>query len=179
MKKLALLIPVFLSSCFAFREYPVEYDYSYLGEFKSYDTFGFIDKNDYDFALSKEVVEGTIVNYMEVLGYTYQQSNPSILINYTYMADTLFYKGYKQPEMLNFVRVKEDEEKKRENYVEKKHSINSGIFVISFIEQKNYSMVWQGYTTDLYREDIKSDPRKTRVAVLSILKNYLYLPDLN
>lgn len=174
-----LIIGLSLTSCFSFREYPVEYDYNYLGDFKNYTTFSFISKNQEELDLSKDLVEATVTNYMEVLGYKYDNNNPSFRINYFYIPDTLSYKGYQQPEMLGFVKIRDDKEKKKEEYKEKKHSMNSGTFVISFIEQENYSMIWQGYTTDLYREDIQSDPRKTRVAVLSILKNYVYLPDLN
>ncbi|GAB3337023.1 hypothetical protein GCM10027429_21020 [Marivirga atlantica] len=183
MKKFYLILTVVVSlsltSCFSFREYPVEYDYNYLGDFKNYPTFSFISKNQDDLGLSKEIVEATVKNYMEVLGYKYDDDNPTFRINYFYMSDTLSYKGYEQPEMLSFVKIRDDKDKKKEEYKEKKHSMNSGTFVISFIEQENYSMIWQGYTTDLYKEDIQSDPRKTRVAVLSILKNYVYLPDLN
>jgi len=173
-----LISSLLFSSCFAFREYPVEYDYSYRGNFENYPTFSFISKVEDENGVSQEVVEATVKNYMEVLGYRYDDVNPAFRINYFYTGDSLSYKGYEQPQMLSFIRIS-DKKKKQENYREKKHKMNSGTFVISFIEQENYSMIWQGYTTDLYKEDIKSDPRKTRVAVLSILKNYVYLPDLN
>lgn len=172
------IITLIFTSCFSFREYPVEYDYNFSGDFKNYETFSFISNNA-ESPLSTEVVESTIIHYMDVLGYTYDADAPSFYINYLYMPDTLSYRGYEQPELFKFLKFGKEAEENKKKYNTKMLKMNSGTLVISFIEKKNYSTIWQGYTTDLYKEDIQSDPRKTRLAVLSILKNYVYLPDLN
>jgi hypothetical protein len=176
---LSLLVLIFIfSSCFSLKEYPVEYDYSFGGDFQNYSTYSFIN-NSGESPLEKKVVEETIQHYMEVLGYSYQEEAPTFYINYLYLPDSLSYKGYEQPEFFKFVKFGKDEDKDKEKYQAKKLKIKSGTLIISFIEQKNYATIWQGYTTDLYKEDIQTDPRKTRLAVLSILKNYVYLPDIN
>jgi hypothetical protein len=79
--------------------------------------------------------------------------------------------------METFIRYRSDSEKEREKYQKKKFEIDQGTLVINFTETNDYSMIWQGYTTDLYSENIFDDPRKIRVAVLSILNNYSHVPN--
>ena len=175
---IALLFAFTLSSCLSYKEYPVEYDYSFRGDFQNYTTYGFMNSSD-NSPIAGEVVKKSIMHYMDLLGYTYSEEEPSFLINFLYMPDSLSYKGYEQPELFQFIKFKKEKEKQRAKYETKMLNIHSGTLVITFIEKKNYSTIWQGYTTDLYNEDIKNDPVKARLAVLSILKNYVYLPDLN
>jgi hypothetical protein len=78
--------------------------------------------------------------------------------------------------MKNFILFRSKKDKEKQEYFKKDQNIKNGTLVINFTEQSTYSMIWQGYTTDLYAEDIFDDPRKVRVAVLSILNNYTHLP---
>ncbi len=161
-------------SCTLTREYPVEYDYSYDGDFEEYKTFSFLRTNQKFDSSTDGFINKTIINYMQLLGYTYipERKEANFLVNYFYYQDPLAYNSYDQTNISSFLKnVKKDDRKKLE-YKKKKLAINNGVFVINFTDNKNYNMIWQGYTTDLYTDDILKDPNKTRIAVLSILRNY-------
>jgi len=169
-----LLIFFILNGCFVSKEYPVEYDYNFLGDFNNYNSFGFFVTDTYMPDAPKKLVQSTIKSHLELLGYEYNPENPSFYVSYFYINDSLNYKGYEQPKMDSFIKYRSDKEKEKEEYKKQKFSIEQGTLVINFTETKDYSMIWQGYTTDLYSENIFDDPRKIRVAVLSILNNYSY-----
>ncbi len=172
---IALLL--FLGGCFISKEYPVEYDYNFLGDFDNYNSFDFfitpknMDENHI------KLVKSTIKSHLELLGYDFNPENPSFYVNFLYLNDSLRYRGYKQPKMENFVFFKNKKQKEREEYLKKDLSITNGTLVINFTETSQYAMIWQGYTTDLYSDYIFDDPRKVRVAVLSILNNYAFVPE--
>ncbi len=182
MKKLSLLflgVWFLCNSCFMIREYPVEHDYNYLGNFNGYETFGFMDYDNGLDSSSNTLIKKSITNHLELLGYSYDTKSPNFLVNYFYFSDSLKYKGYEQPEMENFLKQRDDRSKRKERYIKKDFEITNGTFVINFTDQENYSMIWQGYTTDLYQDQIFEDPRKTRIAVISVLKSYGFIPQLN
>jgi hypothetical protein len=170
-------IAILLSSCYLTKEYPVEYDYKFLGEFEKYESFSFVNADNVFDTATDELIKNTIKNHLELLGYTYEPNDSKFLVNYFYFNDSLNYKGYRQPEMATFIKLKNKEEKQKEEYKKQEFPISDGTFVINFTDKENYSMIWQGYTTDLYKDRIFEDPRKTRIAVISILKEYSYLPD--
>ncbi|WKK84627.2 DUF4136 domain-containing protein [Marivirga arenosa] len=171
-----LFLFLFISGCFVSKEYPVEYDYNFLGDFDDYKSFDFFMFETYLPEAPKKLVKSTIKSHLELLGYKYDPENPSFYVSYFYINDSLKYKGYDQPRMESFVKYRSDTQKEKEKYLEKKLNIDKGTLVINFTETDDYSMIWQGYTTDLYSENIFDDPRKIRVAVLSILNNYSYVP---
>ncbi|ADR20554.1 hypothetical protein MATR_18230 [Marivirga tractuosa] len=179
MKKLChilLVVLLFSNGCFISKEYPVEYDYNFLGDFDNYKSFDFFmtPKTMEDDQI--DLIQSTIKSHLELIGYSYNTENPSFYVNFLYLSDSLRYRGYEQPKMENFVLFKNKNQKEKEEYLKKDLNITNGTLVINFTETSNYSMIWQGYTTDLYSENIFDDPRKVRVAVLSILNNYAYLP---
>jgi hypothetical protein len=161
------------------REYPVEHDYNYLGNFNGYQSFGFMDYDNGLDSISNLLIKKSITNHLELLGYSYDGGQPGFLVNYFYFSDSLKYKGYDQPEMESFLKGGDDRSKRKERYIKKDFKITNGTFVINFTDQENYSMIWQGYTTDLYQDQIFEDPRKTRIAVISVLKSYSFVPQLN
>ncbi len=73
MKKLypIFLVFLFLSGCYSYREYPVEYDYSYHGKFKRYKSFAFLENSSAlkDSTVSHEVIENIIKSRLETQGY--------------------------------------------------------------------------------------------------------------
>lgn len=166
---------VFSNGCFVSREYPVEYDYNFLGDFESYKSFDFFMTDTLLGNNQNKLIKSTIKNHLELLGYTYNPDKPSFYVNYFYINDSLAYKGYEQPKMESFVKYKRTSEKEKEKYQKKQFDISAGTFVINFTESDSYSMIWQGYTTDLYTDNIFDDPRKLRIAVISVLKNYAYV----
>ncbi|HET8859105.1 MAG TPA: DUF4136 domain-containing protein [Marivirga sp.] len=174
--QILLAVLLFSNGCFITKEYPVEYDYNFLGDFNNYKSFDFFITPQNFPDSQNELVKSTIKNHLELLGYEYDPEEPSFYVNYFYYGDSLKYRGYDQPKMQDFVLFKNKKEKEREEYENKDLNITNGTLVINFTESSNYSMIWQGYTTDLYSENIFDDPRKVRVAILSILNNYAYLP---
>lgn len=151
-----------------------------MSDYEDYESFNFVDsKNDFD-ANTNKLIKNTIKGHLELLGYHYETESPKFLISYFYYGDSLDYKAYKQPEMATFLKTKNEKYKNKEEYQPKLLPIKDGTFVINFTDKEDYSMIWQGYTTDLYKDQILEDPRKTRIAVISILKNYSYYPrDIN
>ena len=60
MKKfyLASILPILLGSCLGYKELPVEYDYSYKGNFKKYRTFDIMKPaGPADSTMTNEVIE--------------------------------------------------------------------------------------------------------------------------
>ena len=53
-----LLVP--LTSCLSQRDFTAEYDYSYRGNFKRYQTFGFVEETGRDISSFQPVIEKTI-----------------------------------------------------------------------------------------------------------------------
>ncbi|SMG11412.1 protein of unknown function [Marivirga sericea] len=177
ISQLLLLTLILSNGCFITKEYPVEYDYNFLGDFNNYNSFAFFVTASTIPDSQNELVKATIINHLELLGYDYQEDNPSFYVNYLYYTDSLRYRGYDQPKMDDFILFRNKSDKEKEKYENKNLDINNGTLVINFTEASSNSMIWQGYTTDLYAENIFDDPRKVRVAVLSILNNYAYLPE--
>ncbi|MBK6264287.1 DUF4136 domain-containing protein [Marivirga sp. S37H4] len=178
LKYLTLLTFFLLvSGCYLGREYPVEYDYNFIANFEQYETFCFVNTPHQFDSRTDQLIKKTIINHMELLGYTFtpDRINANLLVNYFYYNGKLKYHGYSQPDMKKFIKNSE-EEKRNEKYHKRKLPINRGTFVINFTDNREHLMVWQGYTTDLYRDRIFQDPRKTRIAIISILKNYGYIP---
>jgi hypothetical protein len=173
---LFLVILLLSNGCFISKEYPVEYDYNFLGDFKNYKSFDFLLKPENMPETQNKLIQSTIKRHLELLGYQFDTQSPSFYVNYLYIADSIKYRGYEQPKMEKFILFNNRNNKKKEAYQNKDLNIKNGTLVINFTESSNYSMIWQGYTTDLYSENIFDDPRKVRVAVLSILNNYAYVP---
>jgi hypothetical protein len=172
-----LLLFLITNGCFVSKEYPVEYDYNFLGDFDNYKSFDFFITETYMPEAPQKLVKSTIKSHLELLGYEYNPDKPSFYVSYFFIEDSLKYKGYDQPKMESFIKYRSDSQKEKEKYQKQKFQIDQGTLVINFTETNNYSMIWQGYTTDLYSENIFDDPRKIRVAVLSILNNYSYVPN--
>jgi hypothetical protein len=173
---LAILTVLCCTSCFSFREYPVEYDYNYLGNFTEYETFGFFEDKMKSESPIDKVFKDAIINHMELLGYSYDEGDPNLLVNYTYFSDSLSYRGYLQPDMLSFLKYTPDDDKEKEEYNKRTYSIKKGTLVINITDLNKNTMVWQGYTTDLYNDDLSTDARTIRIAVRSILNNYKHYP---
>ena len=68
-------IVFFVSGCFSYREYPVEYDYSYHGKFKRYHTYAFLENSNptADTSFTDQIIEKVIKDRLSVQGYNTQQ----------------------------------------------------------------------------------------------------------
>src|SRR5688572_12706432 len=89
----AVLI-VLLTSCLGYKELPVEYDYSYHGNFKRYRTFDIMRPVGInDTTMTNEIIEKSIVNRMRFLGYKQSDHRPHLIIGYKMYNDSLSFNG--------------------------------------------------------------------------------------
>ena len=65
-----------LASCLGYKELPVEYDYSYRGNFKRYRSFEMIHAVGSDTSMLNQVVEKSIISRMKFLGYRQVNHRP-------------------------------------------------------------------------------------------------------
>src|SRR5690554_4998221 len=122
-----ILLLVLGSSCFSQRDFIAEYDYSYRGNFKRYQTFGFVEETGRDLSSFQPVIEKTIVSRLGSQGFRHKDNNPDMLITYKLFFDPVKYRGYVQPDFDMWLQKKgydvreldeedeeEEEEKERE-----------------------------------------------------------------
>ena len=155
-----ILLLVFASSCFSQRDFIAEYDYSYRGNFKRYQTFGFVAETGVDDSSFRPVIEKTIVSRLGSQGFRFKDKNPDMLITYKLFFDQVKYRGYVQPDFDMWLQkkgvpvseVEEEEEEKEEqrekgeDYNKVKYQENEGMLVV-FVIDKRGNTIWQGYTS--------------------------------
>ncbi len=160
-----------ISGCYSYREYPVEYDYSYHGKFKKYKTFTFMENQGNDETMSNAVIKQAIKKRMELQGYRQKTSKPSLLVSYKIYFDSLNFRGYDQPEIEKWVKSQRiDEEYDARNY-----DLRKGTLLIQFYDLKQERAIWQGYATGVYGNIYFDNERQLKVAVRSILDRYQFL----
>src|SRR4249920_610586 len=102
MKKvyIALLSVILFASCLGYKELPVEYDYSYKGNFKKYRTFDIMKPAGLnDSSMINEVIEKSIIARMKFLGYRQASNKPHLIIGFKMFNDSLKFNGYNQPDI--------------------------------------------------------------------------------
>jgi len=173
---LLFLSILLLSSCFGYRELPVEYDYSYKGKFTKYKTYNLFDLPivDGDSSMNNAIVERTIDWRMKLLGYQRTRKKPHLLISYRMFFDSLKFKGYDQPDIENWV-LKTTSEK--EVYHKEDFSFKEGTLVIQLYDRRQRKSVWQGYATNQYGGIKFKNDRNLRNAVVSILDKYRFVAE--
>jgi len=173
---LFVLLLIILTSCFGYKELPVEYDYSYKGRFTKYKTYDLFDLPiiNGDSSMSNDVVERTIDWRMKLLGYKKTDKKPNILISYRMYFDSLKLKGYTQPDIETWAlnRSNEDEIYHQENF-----AMQNGTLVIQLYDRKLKKSIWQGYATNEFGNIKFDNDRNLRNAVVSILDKYRFLAE--
>ena len=140
------LVPL-LFSCLGYKELPVEYDYSYRGNFKKYRTFEIMRAtNMTDSSMLNQVVEKSIISRMRFLGYRQANHRPHLLISFKMFNDSLRFTGYIQPEIEEWVESKREDL----NYDQQKYDLKTGTLLIQFYDRRQNRSIWQGYATTLY-----------------------------
>src|ERR1043165_5971479 len=107
MKKiyLPILCLALLSSCLGYKELPVEYDYSYKGNFKRYRTYDIMKAvGTTDSTMTSEVIARSIIARMKFLGYKRAEKRPHLIIGYKMFPDSLRFNGYVQPDIETWVK---------------------------------------------------------------------------
>lgn len=166
---------VFLTGCFSYREYPVEYDYSYHGKFKKYRTYAFMDiaSPTPDTTMSKDVIEKVIMNRLAIQGYKYKNDKPNLLVTYKIFYDSLRFRGYDQPDIEQWIKYNRNDNK----YDEHNYSLRKGTLLIQLYDRKQDRSVWQGYATGVYGNIYFNNERQLKIAVRSILDRYKFLAE--
>ena len=173
MKKLypAIITILLLSSCLGYKELPVEYDYSYKGNFKKYRTFDIMKPaGPADSTMTNEVIEKSIVARMKFLGYRQNSNKPHLIVGFKMFSDSLKFNGYLQPEIEDWVKNQAEDIE----YDPQKFNLNQGTLLIQFYDRRQNRSIWQGYATTQYGSIDFQNSRHLRNAVISILDKYRF-----
>jgi len=170
MNKLYLILFVLaLNSCIGYKELPVEYDYSYKGNFKKYKTFDLMKPlGIMDSSMNSAVVEKSIAARMKFLGYKKTGIRPHLIVSYKMFSDSLRFNGYTQPEIETWLKAGKNEMP----YDKRKYNLKTGTLLIQFYDRRQNRSVWQGYATMFYGNIDFGNQRHLRNAVISILDKY-------
>jgi hypothetical protein len=170
---LLLFLAVIITSCYSYREYPVEYDYSYHGKFKKYKTFAFMNNQSVDETMSNAVIENAIVKRLQLQGYRQKDEKPNLLVSYKVYYDSLILRGYDQPEIEKWVKS----QRLDIDYDAKDYDLRKGTLLIQLYDRKQEKSIWQGYATGVYGNIYFDNERQLKVAVRSILDRYQFLAE--
>lgn len=172
-----ILFAVFtiVTGCFSYREYPVEYDYSYYGKFKKYKTYAFMHNsyNKNDTSVSNAIIEKVIKDRLNVQGYRYKDVKPNLLVSYKIYYDSLTFRGYDQPSIENWVKSSNTQI----DYDKRDYNLRKGTLLIQLYDRKQDRSVWQGYATGVYGNIYFNNERQLKIAVRSILDRYRFLAE--
>ncbi len=184
MKSCTLIIlATLLFGCIAEREFVLESDYSYRGKFKKYNSFDFLNLGDtvnYN-GLSDGMIKHEIERRLVSQGYK-RSEKPSLYIAYKVFDASLSMRGYDQMELESWDQQygdyseNEDVWKNNEaaNYVGKNYQMEKGTLLIDFIDSKTNGVIWQGYVSGLFNEQVHFS-KDVRYSVRSILNQYRIL----
>lgn len=173
MKKLwtPLIVGLLFMSCLGYKELPVEYDYSYKGNFKRYRTFDIMKPAGFvDTTMVNEVIEKSIVARMKFLGYRQASNKPHLIVGFKMFNDSLKFNGYIQPDIEEWVR----NQKEDLNYDPQKYNLKMGTLLIQFYDRRQNRSIWQGYATTQYGSIDFNNSRHLKNAVISILDKYRF-----
>lgn len=173
MKKLwtPLIVGILFMSCLGYKELPVEYDYSYKGNFKRYRTFDIMKPAGIvDTTMVNETIEKSIVARMKFLGYRQASNKPHLIIGFKMFNDSLKFNGYIQPDIEEWVRNQKDDL----NYDAQKYNLKTGTLLIQFYDRRQNRSIWQGYATTQYGSIDFNNSRHLKNAVISILDKYRF-----
>src|SRR6188474_3401803 len=173
MKKiyLAIILPILLASCLGYKELPVEYDYSYKGNFKKYKTFDIMKPaGPADSSMTNSIIEKSIIARMKFLGYRQSTSKPHLIIGFKMFNDSLRFNGYNQPAIEEWVKTQNE----NIDYDPKKFNLSTGTLLIQFYDRRQNRSIWQGYATTMYGTIDFNNSRHLRNAVISILDKYRF-----
>ena len=160
-----------LASCLGYKELPVEYDYSYKGNFKKYRTFDIMrPAGPSDSSMTNAVIERSIIARMKFLGYRQSESRPHLIIGFKMFNDSLKFNGYNQPDIEEWVKSQNE----NIDYDPKKYNLATGTLLIQFYDRRQNRSIWQGYATTMYGSIDFNNSRHLRNAVISILDKYRF-----
>jgi hypothetical protein len=167
----SLILLVLLTSCLGYKELPVEYDYSYKGNFKKYRTFDIMKPAGIkDSTMTNDVIERSIIARMKFLGYRQSGNKPHLIIGFKMFNDSLRFNGYTQPDIEEWVK----NQKEDITYDPQKFNLQTGTLLIQFYDRRQNRSIWQGYATTMYGSIDFNNSRHLKNAVISILDKYRF-----
>ena len=167
-------IVLLLSSCLGYKELPVEYDYSYRGNFKKYRTFEIMRPVGLtDTTMVNAVIEKSIISRMRFLGYRQTDNKPHLIVGFRMYGDSLRFNGYNQPDIEEWVKSQDH----NIEYDAKKLDLKTGTLLIQFFDRRQNRSIWQGYATTMYGNINFNSERHLRNAVISILDKYRFMAE--
>ncbi len=174
MKKylyLFVIIGLGLASCLGSRDYVVETDYSYFGNFKRYKTYSFINlqKFNQDSLIPDELIKDAIKFRMSLLGYQEVSNNPNLLVSYKMFFRDFAFRGWDQPEIEKWL---ENEGYLEEKFDPVKYNLKEGTLMILFVDKKQKKAIWQGYNSGLINPTTVDDARFVKGTVRTIFDKY-------
>lgn len=174
MRLLWVLALILLSSCLGYKELPVEYDYSYKGNFKKYRSYDIMRPvGALDSTMTNSIIEKTILSRMKFLGYRQTDHRPHLIIGFKMFSDSLKFNGYNQPDIEEWVKGQKEDL----NYDKQKYDLRTGTLLIQFFDRRQNRSIWQGYATTLYGSIDFNNSRHLKNAVISILDKYRFWAD--
>ena len=168
---ISLLSLLLFASCMGYKEFPVESDYSFEGEFRRYKTFNFLDtrSSGSDSSLQNEIIENSIRARMELQGYEYTTRDPRLLVSYKIFYDSLFFTGYDQPDIELFIEYEENIDQEMDPV---KYNLRQGTLLVLMYDRERKKSIWQGYASGVFGDSFYSDKRYLQGAVRSIFDQY-------
>ncbi len=168
---IATLSTLFLTACLGYKEFPVESDYSYSGEFKKYKSFNFLDTRSSgpDSSMQNNIIEDAIKARMELQGYEYTTQNPRLLVSYKIFYDSLFFTGYEQPDIELFLEYEENIDQEMDPV---KYNLRQGTLLVLMYDRERKKSIWQGYASGVFGNQYFADKRYLQGAVRSIFDQY-------
>ncbi|MEQ1587703.1 MAG: DUF4136 domain-containing protein [Cyclobacteriaceae bacterium] len=176
MKKLYMpvLVLILLTSCLGYKELPVEYDYSYHGNFKKYRSFDIMRPIGIeDSTMVNAIVEKSIISRMKFLGYKQTETRPHLIIGFKMYNDSLRFNGYDQPDIEEWIKGQSEDVE----YDARKLDLKTGTLLIQFFDRRQNRSIWQGYATTMYGNINFNNERHLRNAVISILDKYRFMAE--
>lgn len=152
MKKLLLWasICICLTSCQRLNVL-VDHDYRFSENFKNYSTYAFVDcEMDTNFFCSD--IQQAIARQMTSRGYSLDAQQANLYVNFAVYDDKFRYKGYDQPQLVNWLINREQADAV---YTPVKYQLGKGTLMISLIEASTSQIVWRGYASGIYNEQMQ------------------------
>ncbi|UXP31434.1 DUF4136 domain-containing protein [Reichenbachiella agarivorans] len=174
-----------ITACSSQKDFVIESDYSYNGQFKKYKTFDFIVMSEHDSLIHKELIESTIASRMHAQGYRYKMEKPDLLITYKIFQENFAMKGYTQPSFEKWVgedwseRLMVDDKFVRSSsnnmsaeYNDQKYYMYDGTMLISFFDRRKRQTVWQGYASGVFSQGDATSERSVKLATAKIFREF-------
>lgn len=152
MKIILLFVSVFIISVGCQRSnIIVDHDYRFSENFKNYTTYAFVEcEQDTNYFCSD--IQQAIERQMTARGYIFSAQEANLYVNFSVYNDRFQYKGYDQPQLVNWLISRRD---KDSVYTPVKYQLGKGTLMISMIEASTNEIVWRGYATGIYNDEMQ------------------------